>query len=49
MEFKRFSAGEFSYGSDDPEIVKYAPGVTNVNFHDPKFDECLNDPQHQNH
>ena len=49
MEFKRFSASEFSYGSDDPEKVDYAPGVTNVNFHDPKFDECLKDAQHQNH
>lgn len=35
MEFKRFSAGDVSYGSDNPPKVDYAPGVTNVNFHDP--------------
>ena len=34
MEFKRFSAGDISYGSDDPKKVQYAPGVTNVNFSD---------------
>jgi len=32
MEFKRFSAGNFEYGRDDPQPAEYAPGVTNVNF-----------------
>ena len=32
MEFKRFSAGNISYGCDNPTHVDYAPGVTNVNF-----------------
>ena len=41
MEFKNFSAGEISYGSKDPLPVKYAPGVTNVNFQDDAFDECI--------
>ena len=49
MEFKRFSAGEVSYGCDDPDPVKYAPGVTNVNFFDPAFDDCIKDESHQNH
>ena len=34
MEFKRFSAGKHSYGSDNPKKQEYAPGVTNVNFED---------------
>ena len=49
MEFKRFSAGEVSYGSDDPKRLEYAPGVTNVNFYDPQFDEHLCNPAHPNH
>ena len=49
MEFKNFSAGEVSYGSKDPDPVKYAPGVTNVNFQDPAFDECINNAAHPNH
>lgn len=32
MEFKKFSAGEESYGVTNPEKREYAPGVTNVNF-----------------
>jgi len=39
MEFKRFSAGQFEYGKDDPKPLEYPPGVTNVNFEDPKFYE----------
>ena len=49
MEFKRFSAGEISYGSDEPDAVKYAPGVTNVNFSDQAFDECIKNQNHPNH
>ena len=37
MEFKRFSAGQFEYGKDDPKPYEYPPGVTNVNFEDQKF------------
>ena len=54
MEFKRCSIGNEMYGTDPPNgkerhDVKYAPGVTNVNFVDPKMIEHLNDksqPQH---
>ena len=49
MEFKRFSAGEISYGGDKAEEVEYAPGVTNVNFHDPVFEEHIRDGSHPNH
>ena len=49
MEFKRFSAGEVSYGSDNPKEIEYAPGVTNVNFYDPQFDEHLCNAEHPNH
>ena len=34
MEFKRFSAGDVSYGTNEPPKIEYAPGVTNVNFFD---------------
>ena len=34
MEFKKFSAGFKSYGTDDPENVVYDKGLTNVNFQD---------------
>ena len=48
MEFKRFSAGEISYGSNDPPKVDYAPGVTNVNFFDTKFEEHISNADHKN-
>lgn len=48
MEFKRFSAGSFEYGTDNPEPFDYPPGVTNVNFSDPKLDLHLKDPRHEN-
>ena len=35
MEFKRFSAGNFDYGAEEPRKKEYPPGVTNVNFDDP--------------
>jgi len=39
MDFKRFTVGNFSYGTADPREMEYAPGVTNVNFDDPLFFE----------
>ena len=40
MEFKKFSAGDHSYGSSNPSKgIHYEPGVTNVNFECEKFDE----------
>ena len=49
MEFKRMSIGTQVYGTDPPNgrerhDIKYAPGVTNVNFVDPTLQEQLNDP-----
>ena len=53
MEFKRFSAGNCAYGSnkDSPKEIKYAPGVTNVNFYDEDedFDDHINSPADKNH
>ena len=38
MEFKKFTAGSYSYGMDYcGELVQYENGVTNVNFDDPEF------------
>jgi len=48
MEFKRFSAGPFEYGVDEPKPRDYPPGVTNVNFEDPKFDKQIKDKKHEN-
>lgn len=48
MEFKRFSAGEISYGTMKPGKVEYAPGVTNVNFEDPLVEEHIRDESHSN-
>jgi phospholipid-transporting ATPase len=40
MEYKKFSAGNKSYGiSYTNEDVVYEEGVTNVNFYDSKFEE----------
>ena len=49
MEFKRFSAGPISYGTDNPKKLEYAPGVTNVNFEDSQFDAHIRAPAHSNH
>ena len=49
MEFKRFSAGMFEYGSDKPRCKEYPPGITNVNFDDPLFDQHIADRGHENH
>ena len=49
MEFKRFSAGDVSYGTDNPQGVQYDLGVTNVNFQDPQFEEHQRNESHSNH
>ena len=49
MEFKRFSVGYFDYGVEEPAKKEYAPGLTNVNFEDPKFDEHIQNSGHENH
>lgn len=41
MEYKRFSAGAYEYGTDNPEPFDYPAGVTNVNFSDAKLTEHL--------
>ena len=48
MEFKRFTAGGVSYGSDNPKPQSYAPGITNVNFDDDKFWTHWQDRSHAN-
>ena len=48
MEFKRFSAGMYEYGSESTEPVEYEPGVTNVNFVDPRFYRDIADQNHEN-
>ena len=48
MEFKRFSAGQYEYGCDDPKPFEYPSGVTNVNFEDPKFHKHIKDRKHEN-
>ncbi len=51
MEFKKFSAGNISYGSSNPqmnpEIVKQL-NLSNVNFDDPIVYKHLNDPEQEN-
>lgn len=42
MEFKKFSAGKFSYGSSNPQSLE-AKRIENVNFEDPTFYEHYND------
>ena len=49
MEFKKFSAGDTSYGVDDPAVIDYAPGITNVDFQDNKLTEHLDNAEHPNH
>ena len=48
MEFKRFSVGKFEYGIDNPKLIEYPPGVTNVNFEDDKYFEHIQDDNHEN-
>ena len=49
MEFTKFSAGNISYGRDNPAKITYAPGITNVNFEDSRVEEHLQDQDHPNH
>jgi len=42
MEFKKFSAGEISYG-DGGKPTKKQP--SNVNFHDPHFRDLMSLPK----
>ena len=49
MEFKKFSVGSHKFGVDiAPQTVKYAPGVTNVNFYDAELERQLSNPNHPN-
>ena len=51
MEFKKFSAGFYSYGKSDSKldpILLKQKGITNVNFEDPTLEEHLRDPNHEN-
>jgi hypothetical protein len=52
MEFKKFSAGPYSYGKSKPvcnlaELKKQ--GITNVNFQDEQLDQQLANQFHDNH
>jgi phospholipid-transporting ATPase len=50
MEFKMFSAGNYSYGlKNSKPKEKYAPGVTNVCFEDPTFDSHYKNKSHENY
>ena len=49
MDFKKFSAGLYSYGTSDPRKIKHEPGVTNVNFDDETFWEAWRDQSHENY
>ena len=52
MEFKKFSAGKYSYGKSNPKcdpLLLKTQGITNVNFEDPLFDEHNNDPSNENY
>lgn len=50
MDFKKFSAGLHSYGSNDQMAPsKLQPGVTNVNFEDPSFWEEWKETTSPNH
>lgn len=50
MDFKKFSAGLYSYGSNDKmPPSKLQPGVTNVNFEDPIFWEEWRDSSSDNY
>ncbi len=42
MEFKKFSAGSFSYGTSNPQSAE-AKRIENVNFEDPVFYNHFND------
>lgn len=45
-----FSAGKYSYGLKNSKPKSfYAPGITNVCFEDPTFDEHYGNPKHENY
>lgn len=51
MDFKRFSAGMFSYGRKNPQVDKVKlrnDGITNVNFEDDVINQHLEDSSHEN-
>lgn len=39
MEFKKLTVGGVAYGVSEPQTRSYAPGVTNVNFECPYFEQ----------
>jgi hypothetical protein len=53
MEFKKFTAGFYSYGKSivDPERKQWNadPAITNVNFEDEQFWEHFRDKTHHNY
>lgn len=49
MDFKKFSAGFYSYGKSDPKEIEHEPGVTNVNFDDDEFWEAWKDKKSENY
>ena len=51
MEFKKFSAGAYSYGSSKPNcniLELKNQGITNVNFEDPQLTQHILNPFHEN-
>lgn len=46
MEFKKFSAGTFSYGSGEKPTLKQED---NVNFHDRHLDRVIESEYEENH
>ena len=48
MEFKRFSVGNYEYGSNDPRPYEYPLGVTNVNFDDEVYHTHIKKRRHEN-
>ena len=51
MEFKKFSAGYYSYGTSSPQVdlaKQKLKGITNVNFQCDLLDLHLKDPNHDN-
>ena len=46
MEFRKFTAGEGVYGSDQDGG---AGQESNVNFHDPNMLAVMRDPKHHHH
>lgn len=48
MEFKKFSAGKYTYGKSDPKKKDYPAGITNVNFECPTFESHWNNQTQSN-